>query len=66
MLIALNDSTAAMRAVEYAARQFSGNGDIEIGLVYVLPNLPAIFWDEGHILSRRREKGTTEGRRQVD
>ena len=56
MLIALDDSTAAMRAVEYAGQQFGGNGDIEVGLVHVLPNLPAIFWDEGHILSEGEKK----------
>ena len=56
MLIALDDSTAAMRAVEYAGQQFGGNGDIEVGLVHVLPNLPAIFWDEGHILSEDEKK----------
>ena len=56
MLIALDDSTAAMRAVDYAGQQFGGNGDIEVGLVHVLPNLPAIFWDEGHILSAEEKK----------
>ncbi len=50
MLIAIDDSASAMKAVEYVAQQFSGDG-VQIGLVYVLPNLPAIFWDEGHILS---------------
>ncbi len=56
ILVALDDSTSAMRAVEYAARQYSGIDDLQIGLVHVLPNLPAIFWDEGHILSDQ-EKG---------
>jgi nucleotide-binding universal stress UspA family protein len=51
MLIALDDSKSAMRAVQYAGEVFSGNDDQQIGLVHVLPNLPAIFWDEGHILS---------------
>ncbi len=63
MLIALDDSTSAMRAVEYTAQQFGGNGDIEVGLVYVLPNLPAIFWDEGHILSEEEKQ---ERKRVVD
>jgi hypothetical protein len=63
MLIALDDSTSAMRAVEYAAQQFGGDGDIEVGLVHVLPNLPAIFWDEGHILSEEEKK---ERKRVVD
>ncbi len=56
MLIALDDSESAMRAVEYAGQQFSGDGDAQIGLVHVLPNLPAIFWDEGHILSDEEKK----------
>jgi nucleotide-binding universal stress UspA family protein len=60
ILIALDDSKNAMKAVEYAANQFGRTNDIEISLVHVLPNLPAIFWDEGHILSedekRERQK----------
>jgi nucleotide-binding universal stress UspA family protein len=56
LLIALDDSASAMQAVEYAGRQFSGIGDLQIGLVHVLPNLPAIFWDEGHILSDEEKK----------
>ncbi len=56
MLIAVDDSASAMRAVKYAGKQFSGDGDVQIGLVYVLPNLPAIFWDEGHILSVEEKK----------
>jgi nucleotide-binding universal stress UspA family protein len=51
MLIALDDSPNAMQAVEYVARHFGRSGDVEVSLVHVLPNLPAIFWDEGHILS---------------
>lgn len=51
MLIAVDDSTSAMKAVEYAAEVSGGCKIEEVGVVYVLPNLPAIFWDEGHILS---------------
>ncbi len=56
VMIALDDSASAMRSVEYAGRQFGGSGDLEVGLVHVLPNLPAIFWDEGHILSAEEKK----------
>ncbi len=56
MLIAIDDSESAMKAVEYAGQQFSGSGDLQIVLVHVLPNLPAMFWDDGHILSEQ-EKG---------
>lgn len=51
MLIAIDDSPCAMKAVEYAGEQFGGVKDLEITLVHVLPNLPALFWDEGHILT---------------
>ena len=54
-LIAIDDSKNAMKAVEYAGQQFSGIGDLQITLVHVLPNLPAIFWDEGHILSEQEK-----------
>jgi nucleotide-binding universal stress UspA family protein len=50
MLIAIDDSSSAMKAVEYVAQQFATDG-VQVSLVHVLPNLPAIFWDEGHILS---------------
>lgn len=56
ILIALDDSASAMRAVEYAGQQFSDMKGLEIGLVHVLPNLPAIFWDEGHILADEEKK----------
>ncbi len=56
MLIAIDDSPNASKAVEYVAQQFAGAGDLEIELVHVLPNLPAIFWDEGHILSEEEKQ----------
>ena len=51
MLIALDDSASALKTVEYAGLHFGGSPDLQVSLVHVLPNLPAIFWDEGHILS---------------
>ena len=51
MLIAIDDSPCAMKGVEYVGEQFGGAKDLQITLVHVLPNLPAVFWDEGHILS---------------
>lgn len=56
ILIAIDDSPNTFKAVEYVAQQFSGTNDLELGLVHVLPNLPAIFWDEGHILSDEEKK----------
>jgi nucleotide-binding universal stress UspA family protein len=51
LMIAIDDSKCAMKGVEYAAEQFADGKDLQITLVHVLPNLPAIFWDEGHILN---------------
>ncbi len=56
ILIAIDDSQDSLKAVEYVAKMFPGAGDLEVGLVHVLPNLPAIFWDEGHILSDEEKK----------
>jgi len=63
LLIAVDDSKNAMKAVEYVAAQCRGTQELRIGLVHVLPNLPAIFWDEGHILSEDEKK---ERKRVVD
>jgi nucleotide-binding universal stress UspA family protein len=51
MLIALDAGPSSFKAVEYVAQQFGEARELQIGLVHILPNLPAIFWDEGHILS---------------
>ena len=55
VLIAIDDTESAMNAVEYAGHQFSGSDDLQIALVHVLPNLPAMFWDEGHFLSEQEK-----------
>jgi len=51
MLVAIDGSQCAMRAVDYTGRQFSGNRDLRITLLHVLPYPPAPFWDDGHVLS---------------
>jgi nucleotide-binding universal stress UspA family protein len=56
VLIAIDDSSSSMKAVEYVAQEFGGGNELEVGLVHVLPNLPAIFWDEGHILSAEEKR----------
>ena len=44
-----------MKAVRYAAEHFSGMEDVQITLLHVLP-VPAVFWDEGHMLSEEEKK----------
>ncbi len=55
MLVAIDGSQCSMRAVDYAGRQFSGNRDLRVTLLHVLPYPPAPFWDDGHILSEQEK-----------
>jgi nucleotide-binding universal stress UspA family protein len=57
MLIAIDGSESAKRAVAYAGGQFSSNRDLRITLLHVLPYPPAPFWDDGHILSDEEKTG---------
>lgn len=50
MLVAIDGSEGSSKAVEFVGRFFSGSGDLKITLFYVLPELPAGLWEEGHIL----------------
>jgi hypothetical protein len=56
ILIGVHDKYCSMRAVEYMGKQFALGNDLEVLLVHVLPNLPALFWDEGHILSETEKQ----------
>jgi nucleotide-binding universal stress UspA family protein len=56
ILVPIDDSECCSRALDYAARQFGGLADLEIGLVHVLPGVPALFWDDGHILAGEEER----------
>ena len=50
ILIAVDNSEASMKAVNYVAEYFSKARDLEIKLLNILPELPPSFWDEGHLL----------------
>ncbi|MGC2061905.1 MAG: universal stress protein [Thermodesulfovibrionales bacterium] len=49
ILVAIDGSEGALRAVEYVGSQFSGMADLQITLLHVLPYPPAPLWDDGHI-----------------
>jgi nucleotide-binding universal stress UspA family protein len=51
ILIGISGKECSARAVEFIGKQVRTGDDLEITFAHVLPNLPAIFWDEGHILS---------------
>ncbi len=56
VLIAVDGSRCALKAVDYAGRQFSGLNDLQITLLYVLPYLSTSLWDDGHILTREERE----------
>jgi len=56
ILIAIDGSQCAAKAVDYAARQFSGMSDLRITLLHVLPYLTTSLWDDGHILTKQERE----------
>lgn len=55
MLIGVHDKNCSMRAVTWVMRQFPDARDLEVTLVHVVPDLPAMYWDDGHILNPAEE-----------
>ncbi|MFZ5447672.1 MAG: universal stress protein [Thermodesulfobacteriota bacterium] len=56
VLIALDRSEGAWRAVEYAAEAFGSAPGVSITLFHVLSGLPPAFWDDGHILNEQEKE----------
>lgn len=59
LLIGVHDKNCSLRAVTYVMREYPEVRGIEVTLVHIVPNLPAMYWDDGHILSdaEERERG---------
>lgn len=64
ILIAIDDSEGALKAVDFVGRQFAGMSNLKIDILHVIPNLPAPLWDDGHILTEE-ERGEKTGYRQM-
>lgn len=56
VLIALDSSEGAWRAVEYAAEAFGRTSGVQITLLHILSGLPPAFWDDGHILGDKEKE----------
>lgn len=56
ILIGAHDKYCSLRAVEFMGKQFALADNLEVLLVHVLPNLPAMFWDEEHILTETEKQ----------
>jgi nucleotide-binding universal stress UspA family protein len=56
ILIALDSSEGAWRAVDYAAETFGQTPGVQVTLLQVLSDLPPAFWDDGHILDEKERE----------
>lgn len=55
LLIGIHDKNCSLRAVAWVVRQYAEVRDLEVTLVHVIPDLPAMYWDDGHILGPAEE-----------
>ena len=55
ILVAIDGSEGALKAVDYVGRQFAGTADLKITLFHVSPGFPPELWDDGHILSEEEK-----------
>jgi nucleotide-binding universal stress UspA family protein len=60
ILIAIDDSEGALKAVDFIGRLFSGMSELQITLLHVIPNLPAPLWDDGHILTVKEQEARNQ------
>jgi nucleotide-binding universal stress UspA family protein len=56
LLIALDSSAGAWRAVEYVAKAFGRTPGVEVTLLNILSGLPPSFWDDGHVLKDKEQE----------
>ncbi len=56
ILIALDGSAGAWRAVEYVAKTFGKTPGVQVTLLHILPELPPAFWDDGHVLPEKERE----------
>jgi nucleotide-binding universal stress UspA family protein len=56
VLVALDSSEGAWRAVEYVADTFGKAPGVQVTLLHVLSGLPPAFWDDGHILGEKERE----------
>ncbi len=56
MLLGINDKNCSLRAVSYVMKQYPHAQELEVTLVHVFPNLPAMYWDDGHLLNSKEKQ----------
>lgn len=56
ILIALDSSEGAWRAVEYVGKTFGKATGVQVTLLHILSGLPPAFWDDGHVLQEKERE----------
>ena len=56
LLIALDSSEGAWRAVEYVGKTFGKSTGVQVTLLHILSGLPPAFWDDGHVLQDKERE----------
>ena len=56
ILVALDSSEGAWRAVAYVAEAWGKTPEVQVTLLHVLSGLPPAFWDDGHILDQEERE----------
>ena len=56
MLIGIHDKNCSLRAVTYVMKQYPDMQELDVTFVHVFPNLPAMFWDDGHLLNDKEKQ----------
>lgn len=56
ILVALDSSAGAWRAVEYVAQTFGQVPGVQVTLLHILSGLPPAFWDDGHVLQEKERE----------
>ena len=63
MLIGIHDKNCSGRAVTYVMKHHANSTNLDITFVHVFPNLPAMYWDDGHLLNSKEKQ---ERKRVID
>ena len=56
IVIALDSSEGAWRAVDFVAETYGHTPGVQVTLLHILSGLPPAFWDDGHILEEKEKE----------
>ena len=51
LLVGIHDKNCSLRAVAWVMSQYTDPAELEVRLVHVFPDLPTMYWDDGHVLT---------------